>query len=324
MQNDGAMSSSPTAFSPKSRLPWVEIARLLATLSVILQHTPDSGAPFNGCLIGPALALFFTLAGYYSAAKQLGDGGVTWLAGRLKFLALPYVFWCGLYWLMAGMPCEGWATVRSVFGLGMAPMLTPMWFLRDLMVFTALAFLLARCSKTLFFTLGLFCLFLNNWDTGLAWPGPDSFGYYALGVMIGGWRAGFLESYGRLPLAVHGGILCAAATFVWARMNAGAYLNLSGAFAPLMMAGLLSFGIVLKGAWPAAAHKAVKLAEGSFFIYCSHIFVMCIISGYVLYSERPLQNWVWWCLVPVIYLVCRCVFQLLKRFAPRALTLCGK
>ena len=58
-------SRTPSA-TPSGRLPWVEIARLLATLSVIMQHVPGGGFPPNHWLIGPALAVFFLLAGYFS------------------------------------------------------------------------------------------------------------------------------------------------------------------------------------------------------------------------------------------------------------------
>lgn len=50
------------------RLPWVEIARLLATLVVIMQHVPSMGFPPNQWLIGagagdvfPAGGVFFRL-----------------------------------------------------------------------------------------------------------------------------------------------------------------------------------------------------------------------------------------------------------------------
>lgn len=67
------MTPSPTpSAAPPVRLPWVEIARLLATLSVIMQHVPGGGFPPNQWLIGPALATFFLLAGYF---PQRASGG---------------------------------------------------------------------------------------------------------------------------------------------------------------------------------------------------------------------------------------------------------
>ena len=73
------------------RLPWVEIARLLATLVVIMQHVPSMGFPPNQWLIGPALATFFLLAGYFSASGLDEQGAGTWappagFAAALSFL----------------------------------------------------------------------------------------------------------------------------------------------------------------------------------------------------------------------------------------------
>ena len=70
------------------RLPWVEIARLLATLVVIMQHVPSMGFPPNQWLIGPALATFFLLAGYFSASGLDEQGAGTW-AGRRWIIPPP-------------------------------------------------------------------------------------------------------------------------------------------------------------------------------------------------------------------------------------------
>ena len=90
------------------RLPWVEIARLLATLVVIMQHVPSMGFPPNQWLIGPALATFFLLAGYFSASGLDEQGAGTWAARRLLVLLRPYLFWCAAYWLGGGGPLFPW------------------------------------------------------------------------------------------------------------------------------------------------------------------------------------------------------------------------
>ena len=186
------------------RLPWVEIARLLATLVVIMQHVPSMGFPPNQWLIGPALATFFLLAGYFSASG-LDEQGPERGRGAMLVLLRPYLFWCAAYWLAAGMPLAP-GSLASVFGLGTCPMLTPMWFLRDLMMFTLAAFLLSRFRPALY-AFGLFCLFLHRWDDSLAWPSPYMFGDFALGVMLASAAPGCLNRWGNMPLAVHGSIL---------------------------------------------------------------------------------------------------------------------
>lgn len=150
------------------RLPWVEIARLLATLVVIMQHVPSMGFPPNQWLIGPALATFFLLAGYFSASGLDEQGAGTWAARRLLVLLRPYLFWCAAYWLAAGMPLSP-GSLASVFGLGTCPMLTPMWFLRDLMMFTLAAFC-SLVSVQLFTPLACFACFCTGGTT--PWHGP--------------------------------------------------------------------------------------------------------------------------------------------------------
>lgn len=309
-----------TALSPspvfQGRLPWVEIARLLATLSVIMQHVPSGGFPPNQWLIGPALAVFFLLAGYFSASRLLGEGAGKWTAGRLMSLLRPYLFWCAAYWLLAGRPLSPGA-LASVFGVGACPMLTPMWFLRDLMVFTLAAFLLSRVRWALY-ALGLFCLFLNRWDGSLAWPSPYMFGDFVLGFMLASSVPGCLNRWEKLPLAVHGSILLACAGLVWAAC-ADAFRIPVAAFSGLAVLAFLSFGIVLQAVSSGAARRMADWASGSFFVYCSHIFVLIALTGLEMCFPSPWPSWAWWCLVPVVYMLARGVYLLVKRFAPGAL-----
>ncbi len=305
----------------KPRLEWVECARVLATLSVIMQHSPGGGAPFNQWLIGPSLALFFLLAGYFSGPRLFGEGSLLRLGRRLKFLVLPYLFWNFLYWVLSGFPWAGWSTAQSVLGVGGCPILTPMWFLRDLMLFTVAAFLLGRC-RVLLYGVGLFCLFLYRWDDSLAWPAPDAFGYFVLGVLLGCSMPCILERYGKMPLIAHAGILLAAATLIWAQ-GSDTCLKLNGGFGAVVMAGLLSFGIVLRGAYPVMAEKLACMADAGFFVYCGHIFIVICLIGVEMCFSTPWPRPVWWAMVPVIYLLTMGVYKLVKRFIPRFLAICG-
>lgn len=318
-QNAAVMSSSALPGVPvPARLRWVEIARLLATLSVIMQHVPGGGFPPNQWLIGPALAVFFLLAGYFSASRLMGEGSAEWTAGRLLSLLRPYVFWCAAYWLLAGMPVSPGA-LASVFGLGACPMLTPMWFLRDLMVFTLIAFLLVKCRPVLY-ALGLFCLFLHRWDDSLAWPSPYMFGDFVLGLMLAASVPGCLNRWEKLPLAVHAAILLAGTALIWASCT-DSFILPDGAFSGLMVLAFLSVGIILQAASPRLAARMAGWASGSFFVYCSHIFVLMALGGAEAYFPFPWPSWIWWCLVPVVYMLARGIYLAIKRHAPRALVL---
>lgn len=307
---------SGTAVRP--RLPWVEIARLLATLVVIMQHIPSGGFPPNQWLIGPALATFFLLAGYFSASRLEGPGGGTRTVRRLLSLLRPYLFWCAAYWLAAGMPLSA-GSLPSVFGLGACPMLTPMWFLRDLMIFTLAAFLLFRFRPALY-ALGLFCLFLHRWDNSLAWPSPYMFGDFVLGAMLASSAPGCLDRWGKMPLAVHASVLSASAALIWASC-ADTFLTPDGSFSGLTVLAFLSFGVVAKAVSPAWAERLARWSSGSFFVYCSHVFVLMALTGAERCFPSPWPAWTWWCLAPVVYMLARGVYLLVKRYFPRAFVL---
>lgn len=153
-------------------------------------------------------------------------------------------------------------TLASVFGLGICPMLTPMWFLRDLMIFTLAAFLLSRFRPALY-AFGLFCLFLHRWDDSLAWPSPYMFGDFALGVMLASAAPGCLNRWGKMPLAVHVSILLASAALVWAGC-ADTFLIPDGSFSGLIVLSLLSFGIIVKAVSPGWSERLTLWASGSF------------------------------------------------------------
>lgn len=145
-------------------------------------------------------------------------------------------------------------SLASVFGLGTCPMLTPMWFLRDLMMFTLAAFLLSRFRPALY-AFGLFCLFLHRWDDSLAWPSPYMFGDFALGVMLASAAPGCLNRWGNMPLAVHGSILLASVGLVWVSCT-DSFLIADGSFSGLIVLALPQLRNYCKSRQPRLVGKA--------------------------------------------------------------------
>lgn len=72
---------------------------------------------------------------------------------------------------------------------------------------------------------------------------------------------------------------------------------------------------------PALSERLARWSSGSFFVYCSHIFVLIALTGVETCFPSPWAPWVWWCLVPVVYMLARGVYLFLKRYFPRVLVL---
>ena len=82
-----------------------------------------------------------------------------------------------------------------------------------------------------------------------------------------------------------------------------------------------SFGIIVKAVSPGWSEKLARWASGSFFVYCSHIFVLIALMGVESCFPSPWPAWAWWCLVPAVYMMARSVYVFLKRCFPCSLVL---
>ena len=138
--------------------------------------------------------------------------------------------------------------------------------------------------------------------------------------MLASAAPGCLNRWGKMPLAVHVSILLASAALVWAGC-ADTFLIPDGSFSGLIVLSLLSFGIIVKAVSPGWSERLTLWASGSFFVYCSHIFVLIVLMGAESCFPSPWPAWAWWCLVPAVYMMARSVYVFLKRYFPRALVL---
>lgn len=146
------------------------------------------------------------------------------------------------------------------------------------------------------------------------------FGDFALGVMLASAAPGCLNRWGNMPLAVHGSILLASVGLVWVSCT-DSFLIADGSFSGLIVLAFLSFGIIVKAVSPGWSEKLARWASGSFFVYCSHIFVLIALMGVESCFPSPWPAWAWWCLVPAVYMMTRSVYVFLKRCFPRSLVL---
>ncbi len=292
------------------RLGWVDAARIPAMLFVIVQHIPLE-CPWNDSPLTSSLALFMILAGYF-AAPRLAALPQVWggYAGRrvVKFLR-PYLVWNVIY--LAGMVmCGGGVLPASlvewigVFGVGNEPVLVPLWFIRDLMVFLLLGALLVRCPRWVLIAAALAGLCFLPAGGGEAWAKPYMFGDFCLGMLAAGipglpgrWRA--------LPLRFHVGLVA----FYACVAGYSAYVK-GVVYGPLTVPGvlaLLSMGILLDRL-PCRA-LLQTCARGTFFIFCFHTFVIVQLKMFLPEGSQ------WWlAAVPVIYGVSLTVYVLISRW----------
>ncbi len=297
--------------SPK-RILFVETVRFLALLIVIMQHVPCGAFPPNRALIGAALASFFMLAGFFSALRIQGKNAFRWTGWRFVRLFVPYVFWSFLYWFVIGAPMDDFWLCR-VLGIGACPLLTPMWFIRDLLLFTLVAFLLKKYRFVLY-AAGIFCFFLCRSDHSMSFPSPYMFGNFVLGIVLAHVAPKCLSWWNRLPASFHGAVVVSTIVLMWVSCG-GAVLRISS-FSAVCVAVLFSAGVLLERLNHSFSERVAKWAEGGFFVYCFHVFVLMALMGAEDLTDCMWRAEVWWCLVPVIYAVSLGIYRLFCRYCP--------
>ncbi|MBT9449891.1 acyltransferase family protein [Akkermansia glycaniphila] len=134
----------PLSAVSKNRIPWIDLARVLAMYFVILSHTQGS-APWCALPTQGGVMLFFFLAGYFSPR----NAGKSW--NRVMWLGISWTAWaviagCLAYATATLYPNDPQATawkdhlsaiwiIRNAFGLGEHPFLVVLWFLCNLFVY---------------------------------------------------------------------------------------------------------------------------------------------------------------------------------------------
>ncbi len=319
------MSSFAIREKIKPRLQWIEIARVIALVSVILQHVPPP-CPLNGPILNASLALFFLVAGFFSsnALFEPKQSVVKWCRARVLTLLYPYLIWNTLYMLLSGAFFHGegnyFIYLLNEYGICSAPSLTPLWFLRDLMLFTIIGALLSRFPLVLC-ALGIVALFVNRIGDSCQYPSFLMFGDFVVGLMLARIPR-VIDSWRQLPLSLHGGLVLGytALAIVYA---AGVREDFSSISSGLGVAALLSLGVIIEETWPRIATRMMSLAQGCFFVYCSHIFVLIIFLGLFKLFDSEIPAWVWWSTVPFVYAGAQGAYILLRRFCPHSLRLLG-
>lgn len=333
-----------------SRMVWVDVARVVACILIIANHMAFYSAELYRWIWAEFLAartpFFLLVAGYFVGRGSFGslDGGF-FLWKRSWFLFRPYLVWglaaavligwsplheyhesyVPLYAWLNGEAGSGFWEALAAFGrcLGIAghPVDAPMWFLRDIIVYTAAAPLLHRLGSYLLWA-GLLMLSLNYFALDLAdhdYPIANSLGFFLVGMFVSRFSLPELTAAVRqyaVPL-----LLCTLVLTWWLVDHRDQHNSMLIA---LGMLGLMSLAILFTEWFPRAAKWVAGLAPACFFIFGTHYILIILLreSGWITLRGTA-WDILWLCLVPVIFAVLAALFFCMKRFAPRLVPLLG-
>ena len=295
------------------RMVWVDVARVVACILIIANHMAFYSAELYRWIWAEFLAartpFFLLAAGYFVGRGSFGplDGGSLFLWRRSWFLLRPYLVW-GLvaavligwsplheyyasyrpmYEWLEGEEGAGFWPALAAFGrcLGIAghPVDAPMWFLRDIIIYTAAAPLLYRLGDYLLWA-GMVMLSLNYFALDLAdhdYPIANSLGFFLLGMYVSRYSLPFLtEAVRRYAVP----FLAATLALTW--WLAGHRDQHNSMLIALGMLGLMSLAILFTEWFPRTARWVAGLAPACFFIFGTHYIVIILLreSGWITWK----------------------------------------
>lgn len=206
-------------------------------------------------------------------------------------------------------------TLLQWFGIGSAPILMPMWFVRDLLVFNILAVVLmrfGRVGKSILCLSGLICLFLLNISNGHEWPSLYMFGNFCMGMLLA-IIPGLLKKWEGLPKGIHISIVVAYVVLLVLAVSRWSGL-IYNPLTPLGIAAICSLAVVIERSQ--VGKQLAGLGQATFFVFCFHIFV---ISFLISMEENFFPDWpapIWWLMTPLIYTISVLCYVAIKRYVP--------
>lgn len=253
---------------------------------------------------------------------------------RFGALILPYLTWEFLYYFFNDIPLsmnayhqEGLSGLGAFFvhqflGIGGRPENLPLWFLRDLALWSLLAplFLRLRSKGLIIVAVLLILLPLKEYihiRDDMDYPSLDGLRMFLLGMALGPLSLKRLERVfgsilGTVVLAFSVGL---SAYALWDHeVCFGIYPNLLGVSA-LMTAGVLAARYL-----PALGSLVSKIGGSFFIIYSSHVLILTLIFKVSIPLGYPvLPNLVWILLLPLLGYLPYLLRRALTLYCPRAL-----
>jgi acyltransferase len=92
---------------PAERIPWIDHAKSIGIVLVVLGHAPGVPEAVRGFIYRFHMPLFFFLAGALVRPERFADGFLPWVRRQVRALVVPYVF----FW---GISTVWWLTIRNI------------------------------------------------------------------------------------------------------------------------------------------------------------------------------------------------------------------
>lgn len=139
---------------PLDRILWVDICRILAMLSIMIQHTPTHH-PWVTYTTRSGVAFFFVASGFFLRKQSLSDKACMLRGAHFFFLV---AFWSLVTALARGSDIffSPRLLLRAI-GVFSIPASVQLWFLRDLAIYTCLAPILFRLTNRSLLLISLLC-----------------------------------------------------------------------------------------------------------------------------------------------------------------------
>ncbi len=327
------------------RFEWIDNARIIAALLILCMHLPpflyldkplDASGVIqivNNSVYSGRIPFFLILAGYFLARN------ITWRKAwnRFLWLFIPYAIWNTAIYLLYQFCAIPFHEHADILGIGAVfmpectlcgdgpavPILTPTWFLRDIMLLSLITPLLSRFRLWALPVMGI-CLYAFGLKTQ-----PDPFVtlsvsaclFYTLGVCLSGIRAE--KAYGLFtsrftPILILGALLGIAIGVKNALYTGDSWFTrewVAGPFAQLFGAMMIAHcGVLIEKHLPRLSALCAVCAPACFLVFVLHHPLYTLIIPYLSDAVKS-SYWAMLITLPVFCLIIG-FYLLMKRYAP--------
>lgn len=314
----------------KKWMTWLDAARVLATLLIVIFHIPSSGffraaSPHESAWFllhfygsaGAVIAFFFAVSAYLTPVRP----HLRKVVAKVTALAIPYIIWN----LICAFGLRDEASLGRIFGFGSPDALCadyPLWFVRDLIFLLLLMPLYERISGLVVAISALLLLcppppWLPDFLASIPLPRVESWLFFSAGLVA---RRLTADTWRRLILASSPlwlGLSCAALFIRMPQPELFSFVNIFS----LLATGILLERCVRERLW---AGEALRLsAKASFLCYAAHAPILIILgkAAAQLCPGTGTQSWPALAIPLLIYAASIAAYRLMLSYSPCLLPL---